>query len=304
MSSMFPHVHRSSPGSSLTHRRSNAVAADDGSPLGGEEQAPSPSAARAPSLSSAHAPSPSSSLPSSPLSSQSGGGYILKMDGIIPTCASIGFGTIFLVCAAVAWFVPHPVVDLKLSEKAAVAHAYRPVVLVTLAWNALYFCFLHGQSASAFWVHRELREKAARRVNRAEQPRSECCETPTRAPSQSLTCHANSNNSSPACSWGAPFESRTISHSPAELRDGQVRRRVEPSGSDLRDGPHRRQHARAEPALLAWVVDACAHRFAPLRLPPGLGVAAAEGVLPGGVCAAAQPAATSWDLVDLGGDVA
>jgi|TARA_B110001469_G_scaffold87722_1_gene83197 hypothetical protein len=34
---------------------------------------------------------------------------------------------------------------------------FRPVILVTIGWCALYFCFLQGQAAAAFWVHKKRR---------------------------------------------------------------------------------------------------------------------------------------------------
>ena len=34
---------------------------------------------------------------------------------------------------------------------------FRPVILVTIGWCALYFCFLQGQAAAAFWIHKRQR---------------------------------------------------------------------------------------------------------------------------------------------------
>ena len=34
---------------------------------------------------------------------------------------------------------------------------FRPVILVTIGWCALYFCFLQGQAAAAFWIHKKRR---------------------------------------------------------------------------------------------------------------------------------------------------
>lgn len=52
------------------------------------------------------------------------------------------------------------------------AHKFKPVMIVTLAWASLYYAFLQAQGASAFWVHRELREKGNRQLYSQEKPRA------------------------------------------------------------------------------------------------------------------------------------
>ncbi|KAL3892877.1 MAG: hypothetical protein SGPRY_014696, partial [Prymnesium sp.] len=89
----------------------------------------------------------------------------LRLEGILPTCASISFGFLFLFLFA------YGVCELP-SEAAAPSlfdtKRIRPVMLVTLGWNALYFCFLQGQAAAAFWVHKIRRSAAGKK----EEPQS------------------------------------------------------------------------------------------------------------------------------------
>lgn len=88
--------------------------------------------------------------------------FRLRLEGILPTCASISFGILFLL---VLFFGVS-----SISEEPAAsttpgldAMRYRPVILVTFGWNALYFCFLQGQHAAAFWVHKIRREEACKK---------------------------------------------------------------------------------------------------------------------------------------------
>ena len=46
---------------------------------------------------------------------------------------------------------------------------YRPVILCTIGWCALYFCFLQGQAAAAFWIHKKRRASASRAPPEAPQ---------------------------------------------------------------------------------------------------------------------------------------
>ena len=64
---------------------------------------------------------------------------------------------------------------------------FRPVVLVSAAWMALYYCFLQGQAAAAFWVHR-LRREAGK-----ESPKLERRKTLTFAAVKYGTLNANYN---------------------------------------------------------------------------------------------------------------
>lgn len=96
---------------------------------------------------------------------------LLKVDGILPTLASLAFGCAFVALLALAaveewapelspgFLAPPPVARKRAADGPL---RFRPVVLVSLAWAALYFCFLQGQSASAFWVHQQLREAGAK----------------------------------------------------------------------------------------------------------------------------------------------
>ena len=83
---------------------------------------------------------------------------LIRLEGILPTCASAAFGTLFLALFAFAATSVPP--DPVKTKPAFDLHLYQPVVLVTLGWNALYFCFLQGQGAAAFWVHKARREAA------------------------------------------------------------------------------------------------------------------------------------------------
>lgn len=86
----------------------------------------------------------------------------LKVEGIVPTCASVSFGLLFLglfgcyVATAPALEPGAPAATLDLAR-------IRPVLLVTLGWTALYYCFLQGQAAAAFWVHKVRREQASKK---------------------------------------------------------------------------------------------------------------------------------------------
>lgn len=110
---------------------------------------------------------------------------VLHVDGILPSLASAAFGAAFvflLVLAVAEELAPGLALEFApglalgfLAPDAAPARGrkphtssgpmtaeFRPVVLVSLAWAALYYCFLQAQSASAFWVHQQLREAGAR----------------------------------------------------------------------------------------------------------------------------------------------
>lgn len=97
-------------------------------------------------------------------------GYLMKGEGILPTSAciasAIGFFSLLLY-VIVTWTSadesPKPVFD---------ARRMRPVVLVTIGWNALYFCFLQGQAASAFWMHKHRRETASRKRDEVREQKT------------------------------------------------------------------------------------------------------------------------------------
>ena len=91
------------------------------------------------------------------------GEHLLKPEGILPTCASIayGIGFVSLFAYAVATWEEAPAFFDKPSAKPQpldVCRQLRPVVLVSVGWALLYYCFLQGQAAAAFWVHRHRRE--------------------------------------------------------------------------------------------------------------------------------------------------
>ena len=86
-----------------------------------------------------------------------GNDHLLRPEGILPTCACVGYGVGFLCLFAYAVSAS----STSSAEKQLPpfdVHRLRPVVLVTIGWNALYCCFLQGQAAAAFWVHKLRRE--------------------------------------------------------------------------------------------------------------------------------------------------
>ena len=99
--------------------------------------------------------------------------YLMKGEGILPTSACIAAGVVFLALAVHSFFfatadelsrgtkVPPPLMDAK---------RMRPVVVVTIAWSALYYCFLMGQAASVFWVHKILREGGGSKKDESARP--------------------------------------------------------------------------------------------------------------------------------------
>ena len=118
------------------------------------------------------------SLAGSPVAQQadaSSHGWVMSTpDGLVPTCASAAFGCLFVLLGGLALHqqfyddmghMPQPIL------KESTQHL-KPTIIVSLAWSALYFCFLQAQGASAFWVHRQLREKGSRPLNTQEQSRA------------------------------------------------------------------------------------------------------------------------------------
>ena len=92
-------------------------------------------------------------------------GYLLRsVDGILPTCACISYGSVFLALFAYSALsgedvsrATAPTFDVK---------RYHPIVRVCIGWAALYYCFLQGQSAAAFWIHKQLRQQASKKDER------------------------------------------------------------------------------------------------------------------------------------------
>ena len=84
-------------------------------------------------------------------------------EGLLPTCACLAYGLGFFllfIYVCISWPAPPtPEIRVPLLD----ARMLRPVVLVTIAWNALYFCFLQGQAAAAFWIHKQLREVGSKK---------------------------------------------------------------------------------------------------------------------------------------------
>lgn len=104
---------------------------------------------------------------------------VLEVDGIIPTLASICCGSLFLAIAAMSaadGMAAGPSVSMAPTaghrttrgHKSCPADGmcqdfasmHRPVLYVSFAWAALYYCFLQAQAASTFWVHQRLRKEA------------------------------------------------------------------------------------------------------------------------------------------------
>ena len=88
---------------------------------------------------------------------------LILNEGIVPTCACASFGLAFIGVFIVAtWYTPPA--NTSLATPAFDTKHFRPVVLVTIGWSTLYYCFLQGQSAAAFWVHKLRREEANKKV--------------------------------------------------------------------------------------------------------------------------------------------
>lgn len=96
----------------------------------------------------------------------------IRIEGLLPTCACFSFGLLFIGIFALALTTTQLASDSPKSFPAVNAKLYQPVVLVTLGWNALYFCFLQGQAAAAFWVHKMRREGAKKDDDPQRSPSS------------------------------------------------------------------------------------------------------------------------------------
>lgn len=81
------------------------------------------------------------------------------VEGILPTCACLSYGAAFLALFACAiFFTPSTAAH---EPPPLDATRLRPVVLCSIGWCALYFCFLQGQAAAAFWIHKKRRASAS-----------------------------------------------------------------------------------------------------------------------------------------------
>ena len=97
---------------------------------------------------------------------------LLRLEGLLPTCASLSFAITFvaILCYAVATLPPGDDLPSTSRARGGKLHTalidcehFRPVVLVTIGWSALYFSFLHAQNAAAFWVHKARREAGSKK---------------------------------------------------------------------------------------------------------------------------------------------
>ncbi|KAL1515539.1 hypothetical protein AB1Y20_002160 [Prymnesium parvum] len=92
----------------------------------------------------------------------------IKLEGILPTCASSAFALLFVgLCVHSLWTHEAEPPTRQLLD----SRRLRPLLLVTLGWTALYFSFLQGQAAAAFWVHK-LRREAAGKKDEPSPPRA------------------------------------------------------------------------------------------------------------------------------------
>ena len=85
-------------------------------------------------------------------------GLLLQPEGILPTLAATTFLVCFVSLFAYAVFSWPAASELPRQTVHLDTKHFRPVILVTIGWNALYFAFLQGQAAAAFWIHRQCRE--------------------------------------------------------------------------------------------------------------------------------------------------
>ena len=112
--------------------------------------------------------------------------HLLRPEGILPSGACVAYGCAFLGLLVYA-LSEEDEPPSKLAKPALDMKRFRPVVLVSAAWMALYYCFLQGQAAAAFWVHR-LRREAGK-----ESPKLERRKTLTFAAVKYGTLNANYN---------------------------------------------------------------------------------------------------------------
>lgn len=99
------------------------------------------------------------------------GDYVLRLEGILPTGACLSFGLLFLtIFSYAAFFAPAPAEPPRKGPPCADMKRFQPVILVTIGWCALYFCFLQGQGAAAFWIHRKRRQSFSKKQDDPSSP--------------------------------------------------------------------------------------------------------------------------------------
>jgi len=150
---------------------------------------------------------------------------------------------------------------------------FRPVILVTIGWCALYFCFLQGQAAAAFWIHKKRRNSFSNKkvddspasspgVAHLAQARPRAHVPGPEHATMPRACHVSAEIGHARI---ATYASRLTPLHPENaefgcvdpVRGGQVRpSRRGAAGPHLRHGPHRRQPARADAPLPARSVAA------------------------------------------------
>jgi len=89
----------------------------------------------------------------------------------MPTYACIACGLLFFGLfgfAALSW----PSTDIPkegqyMTLPCESVTRFRPVILVTCGWSALYYCFLQGQHAAAFWIHKAVRKEANKKEHQS-----------------------------------------------------------------------------------------------------------------------------------------
>ena len=84
-------------------------------------------------------------------------GYIIRTEGILPTYACLGFVLLFLALIINEVFVSAEAEEAP-PTASPLQRPLRPAVAVTIGWCALYYSFLQGQAAAAFWIHKKRRE--------------------------------------------------------------------------------------------------------------------------------------------------
>lgn len=93
---------------------------------------------------------------------------LYKLEGLLPSCATLSFACVF---AGIVWYSIStlPPADSKPGQASDLLNRehFRPVVLVTVGWSALYFTFLFAQNAAAFWVHKVRREDGRKKSDDA-----------------------------------------------------------------------------------------------------------------------------------------
>jgi len=94
---------------------------------------------------------------------------VLKIEGILPTGACVFFGSLYLTLFGFAVATAGGGSVETSSSDCSSTRRLRPVIIVTIAWCALYYCFLQGQAAAAFWIHKKRRHSFSKKKDSEDE---------------------------------------------------------------------------------------------------------------------------------------